>query len=59
MKFKLKSGDAKSLKNSVSMIENPVLNNAAVEVSDVLVAGGILPPSFAKVEYLQVIWAQA
>ncbi|WP_281322203.1 hypothetical protein [Flavobacterium aestivum] len=59
MKFKLNNNDFKSLENSVSLIENPVLKKAALDVANSPFAGGGAPGCFAKCDFCEAQWAQA
>ncbi|WP_296685840.1 hypothetical protein [Flavobacterium sp.] len=59
MKFKLNKNDSKSLENSISLIENPVLKKAALDVANMSLSGGIVPDDFAQVTFAKAIWTQA
>ncbi|MFV5703033.1 hypothetical protein ACM55F_14270 [Flavobacterium sp. XS2P12] len=59
MKFKLNNDDFKSLENSVSLIENPVLKKAALDVTNSQFSGGKEAPNWAKVDFAEAIWTQA
>ncbi|MBF4519157.1 hypothetical protein IRZ71_22615 [Flavobacterium sp. ANB] len=57
MKFKLNRNDVKSLENSISLIENPVLKKAALDVTSAEHSGGNAP-AWAKVDFAEIIWTQ-
>lgn len=59
MKFKLNKNDLKSLETSIALIENPVLQAAAIDVTTAEFSGGNYPPDFAKVDFAKATWAQA
>lgn len=53
-KFSLTKKDAKSLKNSINMFENPILQKGALEVTNMTRSGG----KFAQCDWIKMEWAQ-